>query len=78
LGTENKDCNCESSSMALAQELAPSGQRARIESNVGRGSVSIAQQPSAANGNALVIEIIDPPEGADWYQFVIVYPTLPL
>jgi len=75
LGRENKDCNCESSSFPLSPMLAAPSVGATVVKRAGRGPVEIVQQPLPINGLELVVEIMDPAEGADWYEFVVSYPT---
>ncbi|HEY9226616.1 MAG TPA: hypothetical protein VIP11_08225, partial [Gemmatimonadaceae bacterium] len=52
---------------------SPQGTQFGIAGNQGRGSVTIAQQPSAWNGNTTVIRIRDPQGGYGYYDFDLIW-----
>ncbi len=52
----------------LDPPLASSEMNVSLEIISGRGSVVVAEQPSAANGYATVLEFDDPQGGASWYE----------
>ncbi len=71
---ENRSCNCDSSSLSIAP-LAARATTATVTKTSGRGTITIVEQPTAANGFALKISYDDPLGGADWYEALIVYAT---
>ena len=72
--SENRDCNCDSSSYEGIPNLARTDQPVWLDVSQGRGEVFILQQPSAANNYTLVIEFDDNPQmGPDWYEINLGY-----
>jgi hypothetical protein len=70
----NRDCNCDSSSYQGIPNLASTNQRVWVDIVRARGTVSVIQQPSAANDYTLIIELDDNPlDGPDWYEVNLNY-----
>ncbi len=72
-GGDNRDCNCDSQLSPPVAALGKIPQTATMKLVAGRGTVTITEQPSAANGFALKVNFIDPPSGAAWYEVVLTY-----
>ncbi len=72
---ENRDCDCDSQASPAIPPMPAHVQTATLQVVQARGSLAIVQQPSAANGYALGVEIDDNPSGADWYDFTLSYAT---
>lgn len=71
---DNSFCNCDSSLLTSGFEaLTGIGQVVVLEVIRGRDDVDIAQQPSAANGFTLVVDIDDDFGGADTYILKLTY-----
>jgi len=71
---ENAWCNCDSSSYTGVALLATQPQTVTLETTWARGSVTLAQQPSASNDWTLAVEFNDNNWGyADWYQITLDY-----
>lgn len=69
---ENRDCNCDSQpSPDVAQGLAAIDQVVTVQKIEGRGDVSVSEQPSAANGFTVKIDLNDPQDGASWYELTL-------
>ncbi len=74
-GGENRDCNCDSQPSPAIPPVPARPQTVTLQIAQARDSVAIAQQPSAANGFAIGVEINDGPSGADWYDFTVSFAT---
>jgi hypothetical protein len=73
---ENRDCGCNSSSIAGIAALARQDQTASLSVEQARGPVTIIQQPEAGNDYTLIVEFDDGgPGGADWYEVTLRYVT---
>jgi len=71
---ENRDCNCDSQpSPDVPAPLKGVEQIVKLTKTQGRGSVTITEQPSAANGFTLKVDFNDPPGGAAWFEIVLNY-----
>jgi Stigma-specific protein, Stig1 len=71
---DNRDCNCDSQpSPDVSVPLKGVEQTVTLKKIEGRGSVSITEQPSAANGYTLKVDYSDPPGGAAWFEIVLTY-----
>ena len=72
--SENRGCDCDSSTYVGAPPLAMQDQIVSLEIIQARHTVNIIQQPTAANDYTLIIGFDDsPPGGADWYEISIGY-----
>jgi hypothetical protein len=73
--TENRDCNCTSSSYWGIPSLAHSNQPVRVTKVQGRGDVIIYQKPNIGNQYTLIIEFDDESfTGSSWYEINLNYP----
>ena len=70
---DNRDCNCDSQLSPPVPALGKIPQTVTMKLVAGRGNVTIAEQPSAANNFALKVTFSDPPDGAAWYEVVLNY-----
>lgn len=71
-GDESAFCDCDSSKDALLNPpLKSDGTAISIEMISGRGTVTIVQQPSAANDFTASIEFSDPLPDRDWLEVSI-------
>jgi hypothetical protein len=71
---DNANCNCDSTlSPDLPSPLKAMDQTVTVTVLEGRGNVSITQQPAAANGYVLQVQLDDPQVEASWYEFMIGY-----
>ena len=72
--SENRDCNCDSSSYEGIPNLPKTDQPVWVDVVQGRGAVYIVQQPNAANDYTLIIEFDDNPlDGPAWYEIDLGY-----
>ena len=72
--SENRDCNCDSSTYEGVPTLARTNQRVWLDIVQGRGRVSVLQQPNADNNYTLIVELDDNPlMGPDWYEVNLNY-----
>jgi hypothetical protein len=72
----NRECYCDSSTYVGIPALALQDQSVSLDIVRARYSVTIVQQPEAANDYTLIVEFNDwpmPYAGADWYEINIEY-----
>jgi hypothetical protein len=72
---DNRDCNCDSQLSPSVPALAKVQQAVTVKIVESRGSVTINQQPSAANQWTLEVTFSDPSNGAAWFEVVLGYLT---
>jgi hypothetical protein len=72
---ENRYCNCDSQVSTQVPPLAARAQTVALQVVAGRGSITIAAQPSTANAYALRVELNDFQPDADWYELLLTYET---
>jgi len=76
--TENRDCNCFSSTIRGIPTLPAIQQMVTLKAVRVRGEVAIVQQPNQSNGYTLIVEFNDNPQsGASWYFVDLKYKTTP-
>jgi hypothetical protein len=72
--SENRDCNCDSSSYEGIPNLVKTDQAVWLDVEQGRGAVYIIQQPNATNDYTLIVEFDDNPlDGPAWYEINLGY-----